>query len=190
MLGAYFLGAIIIPIASPESTWILTVLWEIAAPNAFLVSCVVTFVIWPETCNSPTGDTSKLSEPRTILMHNANIAMVACEMYVAESFVRPQHVGFAPLLGILYVIFSWWLAPRIQPQSGPQYLYNFLDTTLRDSVVMSHYIGLVICLMLFHVVVATVCTQIDDHDPDHFMWLLVLVLVACNCKFKDNGWGF
>ena len=44
--------------------------------------------------------------------------------------------------------------------------------------------------MLFHVVVATVCTQIDDHDPDHFMWLLVLVLVACNCKFKDNGWGF
>ena len=87
ILGAYFIGTILVPIFVPEATWILTVFWEIAAPNAFFVSFIVTTVIWPNQLkanDNPIVDTANLRRPGALLMHNTNMIMVACEIYFAE----------------------------------------------------------------------------------------------------------
>ena len=75
------------------------------------------------------------SQPNVLMMHNLNVVMVACEMYFGRSTVDIEDIGIAPVFGLVYVAFSWWWAPRAQPESGPQYMYFFLDTSLPDKTV-------------------------------------------------------
>ena len=50
------------------------------------------------------------------MMHNLNVIMVACEMYFGRSTVNIRDIGIAPFFGLAYVAFSWWWAPRAQPE--------------------------------------------------------------------------
>jgi len=137
LLGFYFSSAIALGQHAPLSI----ILWEIAMPNAFLVTIVVTFVIWPGMLRKKQTSES-IRTPCALAMHNANIAMCGMEMVFASTNAHLSHMAVAPLFGCIYVFFSWYHAPLWKPEAGPQYLYDFFDTTLPLKVVLKHYVGM------------------------------------------------
>lgn len=106
------------------------VLWEIAAPFTILVSAIVRYVIWPGVLLKG-DDTKPLKHPNMLLMHNLNVALAMGELALGGGLpVYREHLSLAPLVGMSYVVFTWWMAERWHPSSGPQFIYFFLDTTL------------------------------------------------------------
>ncbi|GMH74603.1 hypothetical protein TrRE_jg6681 [Triparma retinervis] len=183
LIGVYFASALILPNGHPISV----VVWEIAMPNAFLVTIICTFVIWKGLLEKE-ASTDGMKRPRTLVMHNANIAMCACEMFFASTDIHISHLGLAPLFGCLYVFFSWWRAPRISPESGPQYLYDFFDTTLPLQEVMINYCGVLFVLVAFYALVCVVSWVLDMtfwHDKKGLEGLLLACFVYSIMRFED-----
>lgn len=153
--GCFFFLAGILPLLHPADASIVTsslasmasTLWEIVCPCAFLITLVVTFVLWPfaiEARKQGHGEgqikmlkgTSLFQGP--LLAHNLNVLAIAMELSLLGGVtIRPDHFAMAPLYGCGYVLFAWsmkdsWL-PQLtkeeQQSWGPQFLYPFLDTT-------------------------------------------------------------
>ena len=86
--------------AAAESPWArrLTLLtWEVAAPNALLVTVVVTFVIWPEMKEK--GCTEGLKAPIVLMQHNLNTVGAAPRAICSLTTLGDrQHATRSPLL--------------------------------------------------------------------------------------------
>ena len=113
--------------------WVLRtalILWEIAAPFSLLVAAVVRYAIWPAVLRT-TGKSNELKSWRNVMMHNMNVLFALMEAALLGGVkVRWNHFAYAPLVGSLYVIFSWAMVMQWNPKNGAQYIYFFMDTTL------------------------------------------------------------
>lgn len=107
------------------------VLWEMAAPYTLLVAAVVRYAIWPAVLKAK-NSTDNLKHWRNVMMHNMNVLFALLEAACMGGLsVQWTHIAFAPLLGVMYVMFTWSMMMRWNtPDKGPQFIYFFLDTTL------------------------------------------------------------
>lgn len=117
------------------SPWLLRVallLFECTAPTTLLVGAVVKYVLWPLALEQGSGNTAVLSHPILLLEHNGNVIMAITEVALLGGLpVRISHIAIAPIFGICYVGFTWWMADKwAGKEKGPQFLYPFFDTTL------------------------------------------------------------
>lgn len=138
------------------------VLWEIATPCAFLLTLIVTFVLWPFAIEAEkqgkTGQVGLLNRMGPLLAHNLNVLAITMELSLLGGFpIRWDHFAMAPLYGCIYVLFSWamkncWL-PQLSREErqawGPQFIYPFMDTTLGWNTTFS-LLALLMVLMLSH----------------------------------------
>ena len=185
LIGVYFASTLVLPNGHPISV----VMWEITMPNAFLVTIICTFIIWRGLLEKEGASTEGMKRPRTLIMHNANIAMCACEMFFASTDIEISHLGLAPLFGCVYVFFSWARASRIKPEAGPQYLYDFFDTTLPLKEVLTNYIGVLCVLVFFYAIVCVISWILDMPFWDGKYGLegfLLLSFIFSIMKFTDG----
>lgn len=117
------------------------------------MAAVVRYVIWPRTL-AETGDTSNLRIIKTLLKHNANVAFAVIEISLLSGMpIRIQDLPLAPLVGCLYVLFSWRMVRQwVKPQYGPQFIYFFLDTTLPGYATSIAILGLLFVLMVSYAI--------------------------------------
>mmetsp|Transcript_37823 Transcript_37823/g.69137 ORF Transcript_37823/g.69137 Transcript_37823/m.69137 type:complete len:319 (+) Transcript_37823:115-1071(+) len=203
LLGLYFAGASYLgflhasanqPLSAPTLALLLRavlVLWEIAAPNAMLVSTVVTYVIWPEVlAKGGPALTEGLRRPLVLMQHNANVVFVFANLALTATPLVASHAAIAPLFGLVYVVFFAWLpAPFISPQNGVTYLYFFFDTTLGPKFGCLALLALLGCLLLFYGLAVGVVTGLaflaSKGAPLAPQFAAVAVLCVSICRVRD-----
>jgi uncharacterized membrane protein YobD (UPF0266 family) len=149
--------------------------WEVAAPNTLLVAAVVRYVIWPGVLRGD-GDTSNLRNFRNMLMHNGNVLLALIETALTGGLpVRWSEVSLAPILGCMYVLFSWYMIDKWDTidkwntkENGPQFIYFFFDTTLGAATSYA-LVALLAVLLIFYTLFVSV---------EHIL------------AFMDGGWPF
>ena len=134
-------------------TWLLrTALlsWEMAAPFTLLVATVIRYAIWPTVLRSKES-TENLKCTRNRLMHNANVFMALVETALLGGLpVHGSHVAVGPLVGCMYVLFSWSMTLQWNPSQGPQFIYFFMDTTLPGYAPSVALVALLLVMMVFY----------------------------------------
>eukprot|EP00545_Synedropsis_sp_CCMP1620_P012493 CAMPEP_0119011148 /NCGR_PEP_ID=MMETSP1176-20130426/5485_1 /TAXON_ID=265551 /ORGANISM="Synedropsis recta cf, Strain CCMP1620" /LENGTH=175 /DNA_ID=CAMNT_0006963925 /DNA_START=243 /DNA_END=770 /DNA_ORIENTATION=- len=172
------------------SPWLLRVallLFECAAPTALLVSAVVKYVLWPMALKQGSGNSFVLSHPITLLEHNGNVIMALTEVALLGGLpVRLGDIAIAPLFGICYVYFSWWMMDKwAEKDKGPQFVYPFLDTTLGWVTTISLVVLLAV-LAFFYGVFASAdygISLLSGGIWTHIVAIGVMVLLVC--RFRD-----
>jgi hypothetical protein len=127
--------------------------WELAAPFTLLVAAVVRYAIWPGVLKK--GEpTLNLRHPRNIMMHNMNVLLALTETSLLGGIpVTWEHLSMAPIVGCLYVIFSWNMTMAWNVRSaGPQFVYFFFDTTLPGATSSIALIVLLFVQVLFYAI--------------------------------------
>lgn len=166
LLGVAFTSSSAICLVDGESPrWLLRlalVSWEIAAPCSFLVSAAVTYSIIPD-CVRGGADLSDLFHPRSLIMHNINALCVFSEICLLGGLpITVDHIALAPLFGCIYVIFAWststlFVDPKIH---GPQFFYNFMDTTI-GWMASAALVALLIVLMIGYFLMVMTFTALE-----------------------------
>lgn len=171
------------------SPWVLRcslVLWEMAAPSALLVSCVIRYAIWPRLLKSSGVDTTQIKSPMVLIWHNANVIMVLLEVSLLGGLpIVQSHFGVAPLFGIGYIIFSWYMIPYWNNDAGPQFIYFFFDTTLGWTTSLALLILLAV-LMGFYALFGVLDHVLSHLQGGLLVHVLAMILVASLvCRFRD-----
>lgn len=129
--------------------------WETSGPFALLVASIIKYVIWPRTLQE-TGDTTQLRSFTTLCMHNVNVLFVVIEVcYMSNISILLLHISFAPMIGCMYVLFSWYVCMSWTTnvkQYGPQFIYFFLDTTVPGYTPTIAILGLLFVLILSYII--------------------------------------
>jgi hypothetical protein len=129
MLGIAFSLCGLIPILHllqlPIPQWLLRLAlltFECSAPCTLLVSAVVKYAIWPLALQEGSGNSTILKNPLTLVEHNANSFMALVEIGLLGGLpVRYQDFLVAPLFGISYVLFTWYMMDKwANAKEGPQ----------------------------------------------------------------------
>lgn len=106
--------------------------------------------------------------------------------------VRMDHIAVAPLWGVAYVYYTWWMADKWAPKSeGPQFCYPFFDTTLGWTASIALVVLLVV-LSLFYALFAGADywlrepqSQLDLLGDVGSTLLYMVLLVLLLCRFRD-----
>ena len=165
----------------------ILILWEIAAPNALLVTVVVTYVIWPEM--KAKGCSEGLAVPIVLMQHNLNTLLVVSNAFSSNTPLLASHAAVSPIFGLCYVMFSWSMASSIAPQHGAVYLYFFFDSTQGVKFGLLAHVGLLAVLALFYALMvglgaALAAAQVAGIPTG--AQGVVLCLAACAlCRFRD-----
>jgi hypothetical protein len=176
-------------LSSPWNTFVLRtaiLVWEVAAPNTLLVAAVVRFVIWPGVLRAG-SDTSNLKNFRNMLMHNGNVLLALTETSLTGGLpVRWSEVSLAPILGCMYVLFSWYMIDKWNtPANGPQFIYFFFDTTLGATTSYA-LVALLVVLLIFYtlfVSVEHILASMDGGWPFHVAF--VVAVSSAVMRFRD-----
>lgn len=194
LLGITFFLAGMIPIfhltGYEISNWFLRIsllLFECAAPTTLLVSVVVRYALWPMAMENGSANTEILQNPVTLMEHNGNLVMALSEVALLGGLpVRMQDFAVAPLFGILYVFFSWFMMDKWAPaNNGPQFCYFFFDTTLGwfSSLAL---LALLTVLALFYATFAAVDYFISEYSSGILSHVAaILAILAVSCRFSD-----
>lgn len=197
LLGLSFLGSSCITFlfyANMESyihPWLLRfsfLSFEVSAPNAFLVSSAVRYALWPTFLkkHGPTG-TLGFKSFHGLVTHNLNVIFVMVEVCLLGGLpVLIEHMTIAPWLGILYVLFSWFMMTRWTPDRNPTTLYFFLDPTLGPKTSLA-LLALIMVLITFYILFSLL---------DKFLLSLMgaailprllacIGISSCVCRFRD-----
>jgi hypothetical protein len=163
--------------------------FEISAPTGFLVSTVVRYALWPASLKAKGPDgTAPFRSFYGLVTHNANVICILIEVCLLGGLpVLLEHMAVAPLLGIVYVLFTWYMANRWTPgQEGPKFIYFFLDTTLGRETTVALLI-LVSVLLGFYVMFANIDSVLEHRLGDAiFPRLMVVVgLASLVCRFRN-----
>jgi len=139
------------------------IVWETAAPCAILVSTVIRYAIWEMVLHSKDGNTDGLKSFRNMMMHNANSVYVLLEVALLGGLpVRFEEISLAPLFGVCYVLFTWFMTHRwTDPEHGPQFIYYFMDTTM-GKVTSISLLALLCALLVFYFLFATAHIGLDQ----------------------------
>jgi hypothetical protein len=160
-------------------------LFEMAAPLTLLVAAVVKYAIWPQALKQR-GDTTVLKSFRALAFHNANVIFAVAEVTLGGGLpVRFTDASLAAIFGSLYVLFTWYIAHRWNPASGPQYLYFFLDTSLGPTstlILLVLYIVFVAFYVLFCGLHQLVDHVGDDNLPAHILSLVLVSVLVCRVR--------
>ena len=117
------------------------VLYEVSFSLAFLVTSVVTFILIPFG-KSKGLPVDNFFRPLPLMMHNLNVLFVSLDMILNKINFFAMHFPFVVMIGISYVIFSWYWYHK----KGIFY-YFFLDYNGPRSVLW--HSGLLIAVALF-----------------------------------------
>lgn len=164
--------------------------FEISAPCAFLVSTVVKYALWPHAYRSKGSEGTKVFRSfYGIVTHNLNVIFVIAEVALLGGLpVDMSHVAISPIIGLIYVLFAWWMSDRWHPKEehrGPQYLYFFLDTTLGWTTTKA-LAALLVVLLVFFVVFSIIDDVLEHLQGGLFLHVLACVLASClACKIRD-----
>mmetsp|Transcript_28787 Transcript_28787/g.43949 ORF Transcript_28787/g.43949 Transcript_28787/m.43949 type:complete len:384 (+) Transcript_28787:42-1193(+) len=220
--GVFFFLAGILPLLSKHdsnsSSIVVTklsslalMLWEIVTPCAFLVTLIVTFVLWPFAIEAKKqgnpGQIGLLNSPGPLLAHNLNVMAITMELSLLGGLpLRRDHFAMAPLYGCAYVLFSWSMRNSWLPQLsaterkswGAQFIYPFMDTTLGWNTSFSLLALLMVLLashwgvyglhQLLHFYGPRLSGAIveDDDDVRRFAahCSVMFVIGVCICRFR------
>ena len=170
--------------------WLLRVAlltFETAAPTTLLVACVVRYAIWPRVLQAG-GNTTQLKGFQAIVMHNVNVMLALVEVSLLGGIpVRFSHFPVAPMFGIVYILFTWFMIPRWIPgKPSAQFIYFFFDTTLGIKFMVIALLSLLMILMTFYGLFGAfdqVLTHLQGGPIVHT--LAVILLSSVVCRFRD-----
>jgi hypothetical protein len=190
LLGVSFALNGIIALQSSEHIapwpWLLRIallVFETAAPSALLVAFVIRYAIWPRVLQQ--GDTTQLKSPIVLIWHNANVIMVLMDVCLLGGMpIHARHVSVAPVFGIVYVLFSWFMIPRWSNE-GPQFIYFFLDTTLGSTTSIALLI-LLLVLMVFYGLFGALNHVLSNLKGGLIIHTLAAIFLSSMvCRFRD-----
>jgi len=151
-----------------KSPWILRLvllLWETAAPCAFLVSSVIRYAIWDRLLHGKNTSTKHLKHPRNIMSHNMNSVFVLTEIALLGGVpIRMSDMYLGALYGSIYVCIAWSLTHFWAPEHGPHFIYFFLDTTLGLPTTIA-LMALTTTLCLFYVLLSYAKLGLESMTP-------------------------
>eukprot|EP00814_Leptocylindrus_danicus_P011631 CAMPEP_0116006698 /NCGR_PEP_ID=MMETSP0321-20121206/1878_1 /TAXON_ID=163516 /ORGANISM="Leptocylindrus danicus var. danicus, Strain B650" /LENGTH=207 /DNA_ID=CAMNT_0003475291 /DNA_START=406 /DNA_END=1029 /DNA_ORIENTATION=+ len=196
LLGISFLFSGSIPLLSlrgiqiPKVVLKLAILsFETVAPLSLLVSTVVRYAIWENLLKAggPTQTAKQLKPATVLLQHNANTVFVLAEVFLLGGLpVRLQDIACAPLFGIAYIFFSYFMATRYCNKSdgGVQYLYFFLDTTLgmRTSCFLLMLLVVLVAFYFIFALMDTLLEEIDGGFGTKISWMVLLLSMVCRVR--------
>lgn len=175
--------------------YLATITFEATAPMAMLVSTVIKYAIWPKLLHS--GGPEKTTQLKTftnLMEHNANVILVFLEMcYIGNLSIQISHISVSFLLGIIYVLFSYFMASRWIPseiekedkkKNTVQYLYFFLDTTL-GMTTSKMLLVLYVIMMMFYTFLWAISIFVVDFDNFWIRLCMFLFLCYVFCRFRD-----
>jgi len=159
--------------------------FEVSAPCAFLVSTVVKYALWPHALKS-NGNTEPFKTFYGLITHNCNVLFVAIEVCLLGGLpVELSHFAVGPLVGLVYVLFSWWMSTRWDRDNGPQFLYFFLDTTLGWSTTFA-LAALLVVLLAYYAIFSAIDDVLEHLDGGLAVHVLTTVAASClACRFRD-----
>lgn len=190
LLGLSFAlnGVIALNSQNDVSPWLLRMallVFETAAPSALLVAFVIRYAIWPRALQH--GDTTQLKLPIVLIWHNANVIMILSEVCLLGGIHIDAHASYfsvAPIFGIVYVFFTWYMIPRWSKE-GPQFIYFFFDTTLGWTTSIA-LLMLLVVLMVFYGLFGALVHVLSNLQGGLFIHTLaVLVVSSLICRFQD-----
>lgn len=166
------------------------ILWELTGPLAMLVSAVVKYVIWPQVVAG--GKPHNLAGYRNQLQHNCNAIGSLLEVtFLGGMKIAFSHLSMPTLLGVVYILFTWTMATMYfgNEKIGPQYIYWFMDTTLRETTTKA-LAALAFALTLFFGIFSVAVQHFlhgGAHGDSSLATNLVFLVVGTRlvCKFKD-----
>jgi len=170
------------------SPWMLRLAlltFETAAPTTLLVACVVRYAIWPRVLQA-TGDTAQLMGFQAIVMHNVNVLFALTEVSLLGGLpVRFSHFSVAPMFGIVYILFTWFMIPRWIPGEA-QFIYFFFDTTLGVKFMTIALLSLLLILMAFYGLFGAFDQVLSHLQGGPIVHVMSVVLVSSVvCRFRD-----
>ena len=101
-----------------------------------------------------------------------------------------SHIAVAPLWGVAYVYFTWFMADKWAPKSeGPQFIYPFFDTTLGVGASIALVVLLAV-LSFFYALFAGADYYIREYQveaigPLGTTLLFMAGMVLLVCRFRD-----
>jgi hypothetical protein len=160
--------------------------FETAAPTTLLVACVVRYAIWPRVLQAG-GDTAQLFSFQALVMHNLNVMFALTEVGLLGGLpVVFSHWTVAPLFGIVYILFTWFMISRWLPSGEAQFIYFFFDTTLGIKFMAIALLSLLFILLLFYGLFGAfdqVLTHLNGGPIVHCMAIVLVSSVVC--RFRD-----
>eukprot|EP00980_Cylindrotheca_fusiformis_P001224 scaffold331_cov117-Cylindrotheca_fusiformis.AAC.2 len=197
LLGFSFLSSALITLLSASGheefvhPWLLRfafLSFEASAPGGFLVSTVVRYALWPAILKEKGPEGTVLFRSfHGVVTHNVNVIFILIEVCLLGGLpVLLEHIGVAPVFGIAYILFTWFMANRWIPGEGPKFIYFFLDTTLGWDATKA-LMMLVAVLLGFYVMFANIDSFLEHRLGDAFLpRLLVAVgLASIVCRFRN-----
>jgi hypothetical protein len=194
VLGCYFAAAAYLGAAGSASTppvifQATLVLWEIAAPNALLVTVVVSYVIWPEILQKKPFGTAGLKHPIVLMQHNLNTLFVVSEIFLTKTPLLWSHAAVCPIFGLVYCMFAWSIASHIAPEHGAVYLYFFFDSTQGAKFGVIAHVALLGILAVFYGLAAGVMSALATATaasiPTYLQGIGLLAMSFALCRFRD-----
>lgn len=167
---------------------------ETSAALSLFVSVVVRYILWPVGLKGHGSDSFKNIIP--LLQHNVNVILALSELLLLGGApVRIDHVMFAPMFGIVYVVFVWvvrgkWMLSTTtggEERQVLQFPYFFLDTTLGPITTFA-IVGLLVILFTFYSVLALASFLADAYLNDVGIVANICVVLGASfliCRFRD-----
>ena len=155
------------------------------------MSTVVRYGLWPAALKAkgPEG-TILFRSFMGLVTHNVNVLFVLTEIcFLGGTPVLMDHMAVGPVMGILYILFSWYMMHRWPPPgTGPRFIYFFLDTTVPKYECAIALFVLVTVLMGFYILVAQMDSLLESYldDDTGFLRILITVgLASAVCRFRN-----
>ena len=194
LTGISFFLCGIAALTETPSPWLLRVALlsaECAAPTSLLISAVVKYVLWPQALAQGSSNTEIFKDPQGLLKHNGTVVMWLLELGLLGGLpIEWSHIAVAPLWGIAYVYFAWFMADKwSKPSDGPQFIYPFFDTTLGVTTSIA-LVALLLVLMTFYAVLAFAEQSLQAYEWEaigslgtNVLFMIATVLLVC--RFRD-----
>ena len=183
MYVGYFLTASIgqiIEMYNYSNTLLLgiqTMMFVTGISMAFLTSTIVRYIILPDEVKIG-RDHGHMFLFHEQIMHNFAAIFLAFELLMIEPELLPQLAIFGLLIGIVYLIFAYWLAYY----SGGYFVYSFLHPKPRTAPVF--VIGIASIIALFYLGLWSI-TLLNQYNS-WLSWLVIIVWLSLIVQFRPN----
>lgn len=142
--------------------------------------------LWPQAMKGPNGSMG-LRKPVSLIHHNLNILSTLMEVGVLGRIpVRLIDVAIAPLWGVIYIFFTWFITHRLVESGEPQFVYFFFDTTLGAKTNFLVLFSLMVVQAIFFFVFSVIDDILVHIGRGCFFNTILVVFVASFCcRFRD-----
>ena len=183
MYVGYFLTASIgqiIEMYNYSNTLLLgiqTMMFVTGISMSFLTATIVRYIILPDEVKIG-RDHGHMFLFHEQIMHNFAAIFLAFELLMIEPELLPQLAIFGLLIGIVYLIFAYWLAYY----SGGYFVYSFLHPKPRTAPVF--VIGIASIIALFYLGLWSI-TLLNQYNS-WLSWLVIIVWLSLIVQFTPD----